>query len=91
MEEPMDAEKGYNGWKNRQTWNVALWVGNDEPLYLAAVDYVKRQRAAGKRVSYAGFAREMGLAGDKTPDGIAWTGTRLDYRHLSEMMRELVS
>lgn len=23
----------YQGWKNYETWNVALWVNNDEPLY----------------------------------------------------------
>ena len=25
----------YQGWKNWATWNVALWVGNDEPIYRA--------------------------------------------------------
>lgn len=29
------ADPSYNGWKNWQTWNVALWLGNDEGLYRA--------------------------------------------------------
>ena len=29
----MTDEKGYNGWKNYETWVVALWVDNDESTY----------------------------------------------------------
>lgn len=77
----------YNGWKNQQTWNVALWINNDEPLYRAAVNYMKGHKS---RAPYKGFILHEGLQNDRTPDNIAWLGTRLDYRALNEMMRELL-
>lgn len=27
------ADKGYNGWSNYETWNVKLWMDNDEGSY----------------------------------------------------------
>lgn len=28
----------YEGWKNYETWNVALWIDNDEPIYRESRD-----------------------------------------------------
>jgi hypothetical protein len=75
----------HNGWKNRQTWNVALWLNNTWPLYKAAVEYV-RQTA---RPTWRGLIACLGLEGRRTPDGIAWDGTRLDYAALNEMLLEM--
>ena len=77
----------YNGWKNRQTWNVSLWINNDEPLYRAAVEFMKTYKG---KAPYITFIKHNYLEGDRTPDNIAWNGTRLDYKALNEMMQELV-
>ena len=76
----------YNGWKNYATWNVALWIGNDEGLYRAAVDYMQNVNKG--RAAYRLFVEHMGMAGERTPDRVAWLGRDLDYRRLNEMMRE---
>lgn len=82
----MDTE--YNGWKNRQTWNVALRLGNDEYLYRKACEYVRSRK--GKKCTYMGFIRSQGLDGTMTPDGISWSGLRLDLPALNDMMLELI-
>ena len=33
----MPEDQTYNGWKNYPTWNVNLWLSNEEPLYRAAL------------------------------------------------------
>ena len=32
---------GYNGYENYETWNVCLWLANDEPMYRAAVAFAR--------------------------------------------------
>lgn len=83
----MTTNTTYNGWKNRQTWNVALWIGNDEGLYNSAVDYMRNVNKG--RAAYRLFIEHMGMSSERTPDGIKWMSCALDLRSLNEMMREL--
>ena len=78
-----------NGWRNRSTWNIALWIENDEPLYLSALDYKSRCAVKKIRPSYYGFVKYASLIGERTPDGYLYDSAKLDYRALSEMIREL--
>jgi len=79
--------KTYNGWKNRQTWNVALWIDNDLNIYNGAVEFMLTYTG---KCPYIDFIKRFGLSGLKTPDGYKWDSQCLDYKALNEMMRELI-
>ena len=78
-------QKDYNGWKNRSTWNVSLWIANDEGLYYSAVEFMKNYKG---RRPYKDYIEYMCLEDVETPDGIEWISTRLDYKALNEFMNE---
>ena len=69
-------EKGYNGWKNYETWNVALWIGNDEKLYNLAI-FCK---------NYETFKENVHSS--ETGDGVSWDDSELDTEALDEMITE---
>ncbi len=53
--------QGHRSWNS---WNVSLWVNNDEGLYFHARELVKEY---GRKKAARILARE--LEGSKTPDG----------------------
>ena len=80
----------YNGWTNYETWNVALWIGNDESLYQDAVNYVRQCERLDETVDYTQLADVIAIKyGSKTPDGVSWTDiSQLDTTELDEMLKE---
>lgn len=81
----------YNGWKNRQTWNVAAHIQNDEELYRLAVFFMSEYKKINKVAPYARFIKWAGMENEKTPEKYKYLSQELAYNELNEMMRELVA
>jgi hypothetical protein len=69
----MGKHKPYNGHRNRNAWNVSLWLSNDEGLYNLMRDYIRR--APNKDTAAARMAEDF--AGQKTPDGAPYSKTAI--------------
>lgn len=87
---PSGDDKGYQGWANWETWNVALWISDDEGLYSMAKQFRNRSRG-----NYKAFVESLREAAEgtavayETPDGAAWNDSGLDTDALDEMIQEL--
>ena len=83
-----DGPQGYNGWANYETWNVALWLTNDQCLYGAMTQFA-RYRYSGTS-QYRLLRNELRLGAFKftrTPDGVDLNAPRLDIEALDEVVR----
>lgn len=75
----MNNSTTYNGWSNYETWNVALWINNDESLYAIS-------RECGSYEEFVRAMRELGST--ETPDNVAWNDSGIDRAELDEMLEE---
>ena len=86
----------YNGWTNYETWNVALWIDNDNYNYQLAL----MANDTHTNNSYEGFLKYLKNPNYKhlnvdydyrnfTGDGVSWTDEKLDIEELDEVIQEL--
>jgi len=75
-------ENKYNGWANYETWNISLWINNNEHLYQLAIDEeVKRYD------DFVQLAHKYNLT--TTGDGVEFTNTKINIDEIDDMFREL--
>ena len=74
-----DRKEKYNGWSDWTTWNVALWINNEESIYNIAKDCN----------DYIDFLFEMqAMCGFySTPDGADYGEANLD--EMNELIKEI--
>lgn len=62
--------KEYQGHRSWNAWNVSLYIANEEYLYRAGVDALRRTKTLDRATSR--FLSDTGLLGDRTPDGAVY-------------------
>ena len=70
----------YNGWTNYETWNVALYIQNDEGLYYAC----RHMRDYWEVIEML-----YDCGSTKTPDGVKWNDSKINHIEINEMLQDL--
>lgn len=73
-----------NGWKNWETWNAALWIGNDESLYRQVIGLLNSKVTTWSAVSLCLIAQ----FGEKTEDGAFWADA--DEAEMNNFLSDLI-
>ena len=82
----------YNGWTNYETWNVALWISNDEFLYntaQACVEYCAQNETPFEKFQRCMMEGQIGRYLGATGDGVAWNDPAINATEINAMMLEL--
>lgn len=75
------SEKGYQGWANYATWNVALYLANEEALYRLVRDTT---------CSYDELVEQLREVGSiETGDQVAWNDTGISREEMDKCLAEM--
>ena len=84
------SKQTYNGWTNYETWNVSLWLQNDERMYKLALEHVNIYKRWNKPVKYDFLIPALELNFSQiTPDGVRWMDPIINTNELDSMLSEL--
>ena len=64
-------DQSYNGWENYETWNVALWINNDEGFYTIA-------RQCDDYAEFVDALEACSFNSKSTPDGVNWRDPKVN-------------
>jgi hypothetical protein len=90
-----DNDNTYNGWKNYETWNVNLWIQNDEGLYGFVLDGLEelldRYGLDWENISLAELEElvQEAFGANKTPDGVSLFSDEIDWDEIADALLEL--
>jgi len=73
-------ETTYNGWKNYETWNISLWLNNDEGLYHCA-----READTAENLMY--ICEDL-FPSNETPDHVCMDDPCIDWDAIFEGLNE---
>ena len=82
----------YNNWANWETWNAALWIGNDEFLYntaKACVEFCGDDETPWEKFVRCMTDGQIGRMLGQTPDGCRWDDPAINSAEMVEMMTDL--
>ena len=82
----------YNGYANYETWNAALWIGNDEFLYntaKACVTYCGDNETPWTKFVRCMMEGQIGRMLGATGDGVAWNDPAIDTYAMVAMLATL--
>jgi len=69
-------DETYNGWTNYKTWNVALWIQNDESIH----NFIQENDVC----CYEELLESLYDCGSKeTPDGVKWNDPEINRIELN--------
>ena len=91
----MSNNNEYNGWQNYETWNVNLWIQNNESIYFTVRDGLADLRAdrEWEDVSIDAVKQVVrdAFSSDETPDGVSLMSSAIDWNEIFDAIREFVN